>query len=338
MKTRLLVFALALLVPSIAFARIWTDSTGRYTVDADLIAFNGKIVVLKRADHQLGEVPIDELSKADRDYLKSKEASDAMKQVASAKQTWTMRSGLKVVGRVVGYARKELILERRGGNIYVNNRLFDSLPKIYQIMIPKIVAHDAKLVRDDKQALDDWLVTQKGQPRSFTVDGALLQLEGGDEYVIPFFFFSEGDLALLKPGWDQWVAAKTKQQQQQSFLLQSLMAARQRDQQIQRQIAEMQLNQQVLMGNTSLWEVTLYPGRGTAGRPQWVVMPGINSAIATQNALARYPGYVAGTVRKDRRIRIVGEGLQNRQKRRRYTYHSTIRRLFESSSLRSGMW
>ncbi|HVT26502.1 MAG TPA: SHD1 domain-containing protein [Lacipirellulaceae bacterium] len=302
MSKLLLVIAVVVALPNLASARIWTDSTGRYTIDADLIAFNGQMVVLKRADHQLGEVPIDKLSKADRKYLVSKEANDAMAQVASAKQTWTMRSGLKVVGRVVGYARKELILQRRGGQIYVNDRLFDGLPRIYQIMIPKIVAHSAHLARDDKQGLDDWLVGQQGQPRSFTVDGALLQFEDGNEYVVPFFFFSEGDLALLKPGWDQWVAAKTKQQQdqqqQQSFLLQSLMAARQRDQQIRSQIAEMQLNQQILMGNTSLWEVTLYPGRGTGGRPQWVVMPGINSGVATRNALARYPGYIPGPVRK----------------------------------------
>ncbi|HEX5470966.1 MAG TPA: SHD1 domain-containing protein [Lacipirellulaceae bacterium] len=302
MRKIFFLLAVIVAVPNLAAARIWTDSTGHYAIDADLVAFNGKIVVLKRGDHQLGEVPVDKLSKADRQYLQSKEAADAMAQAASGKQTWTMRSGLKVVGRVVGYARKELIVQRRGGDIYINNNLFDSLPKIYQVMIPKIVAHYANLTRDDKQALDNWLVTQQGQPRSFTIDGAMLQLESGDQYVVPFFFFSEGDLALLKPGWDQWVAAKTKQQldqqQNQSFLLQSLMAARQRDQQVQRQIAQVQLDQQVLLGNTSLWEVTLYPRRGTAGRPQWVVMPGVNSGVAVRSALQRYPGYLAGSVRK----------------------------------------
>ena len=153
--------------------------------------------------------------------------------------------------------------------IYVNDRLLENLPKIYQAMIPKIVAHDAKLVRDDRQALEDWLVTQKGQPQTFTVEGPLFELEGGDEYVIPFFFFSMGDQNLLKPGWDQWLAANSKKQYDQAsnqeFLVQSLMAARQRDEQIQQQIAQMQLNQAVLTGTTSLWEVTLYPGRGIGG-------------------------------------------------------------------------
>ncbi len=134
------------------------------------------------------------------------------------------------------------------------------------------------------------------------VEGPLFELESGDEYVIPFFFFSMGDQNLLKPGWDQWVAAHSTQQYDQAstqeFLVQSLMAARQRDEQIQQQIAQVQLNQAVFAGATSLWEVTLYPGRGTAGAPQWVVMPGINSREAAANALAKFPGYVTGPVRK----------------------------------------
>src|SRR5205085_12657673 len=130
-------------------------------------------------------------------------------------------------------------------------------------MIPKIVAHFEHLIRDDRQALEDWIVRQQGQPRTFVVDGALLELENGDEYVVPFFFFADQELNILKPGWDQWVAANANQQYEQqnnqAFLVQSLMAARQNDQQVQRQVAQLQLNQAVLLGNTSLWEVTLYP-------------------------------------------------------------------------------
>src|SRR4051812_43528786 len=176
MKRSLLVFA-ALLIPNVVLARVWTDSTGKYSIDADLISFNDSTVILQRSDHQLGQVPIDKLSQADRDYLKSKEASDAAKKVSGALQTWTLRNGEKLLGRAVGFARKPMIVQRRRGNIYVNDRLLDNLPKIYQTMIPKIVAHDAKLVHDDRQALEDFLVTQKGQPLTFTVEGPLFELE-----------------------------------------------------------------------------------------------------------------------------------------------------------------
>ena len=241
MRTPSFVLAGIFLVPTLASARVWTDSTGKYSIEADLIAFNDSTVVLQRADHQLGQVPIDKLSQADRDYLKGKEAGDAAKKVSGATQTWTLRTGEKLVGRVVGFAQKQLTVQRRRGNIYVNDRLLDNLPKIYQAMIPKIVAHAAKLVHDDRQALEDWLITQKGQPVTFTVEGPVFELEGGDEYVIPFFFFSMGDQNLLKPGWEQWLAANSKKQYDQAatqeFLVQSLTAARQNDEQIQQQIA-----------------------------------------------------------------------------------------------------
>jgi hypothetical protein len=44
--------------------------------------------------------------------------------------------------------------------------------------------------------------------------------------------------------------------------------------------------------------VTLYPAAGQGGPPLWVVMPGRDSRQATAAALAQYPGYVAGPVRR----------------------------------------
>src|SRR5215475_14912523 len=102
MKSLSLVFTVVLFVASSASARVWTDSTGKYSIEANLIAFNDTTVILQRADHQLGQVPIDRLSQADRDYLKGKEAGDAVKKVSGAVQTWTLKTGEKIVGRVVG--------------------------------------------------------------------------------------------------------------------------------------------------------------------------------------------------------------------------------------------
>src|SRR3954466_1594071 len=112
-----LLMVIVLLIPSVATARVWTDSTGKYSIEADLIAFNESTVILQRPDHQLGQVPIEKLSQADREYLKSKEASDAAKKVTGAMQTWTLRTGEKVIGRVVGFAQKQMTVQRRHGNI-----------------------------------------------------------------------------------------------------------------------------------------------------------------------------------------------------------------------------
>ncbi|HEX2474937.1 MAG TPA: SHD1 domain-containing protein [Lacipirellulaceae bacterium] len=302
----LLILPTTLLVLNVAtatFARTWTDSTGKYKLDADLIGFNDKTVILQREDHQLGAIPIDKLSQVDQEYLKSKEAEDRANEVAGKKQIWTLRDGTKVPARVVDYARRDITVQRRRGKIYANDRQFENLPEIYQRMLPKVVAHFEKINRPDKQGLEAWLVRQKGQPRTFTVEGVFMELENGDEYGVPFFFFSDEDLNVLKPGWDAWLAANKDEyydkQADQAFMIQSLAAARQQDQAVQRQIALMQLNlQAVQAGLTSLWEVTLYPARGNAGPPLWVVMPGRNSQQAIAAALSQNAGYVAGPVRK----------------------------------------
>ena len=298
------------LQPSFAPARVWTDATGQYTFDAELVAFNDRTVVLQRADDkQLGAVPIEKLSEADREFLKSKEAADAVTKLTSGMQTWTLRDGMKIIGRVVSYARKDLTLQRRRGKIYVNDRVFENLPEMYQLMLPKIVAQFETINDPDKAGLEAWLVRQKGFPRTFTIDGVIMEFENGDEYVLPFFFFSNEDLKVLQPGWEKWLAAnqgrKYDEQEDQSFLLQSAAAARQADEQVRQQIALMQLQlqqmetlQAVQGGLTSLWEVTLYPAAGNAGPPLWVVVPGQNSAQATNQALTQHTGYVAAGARK----------------------------------------
>jgi hypothetical protein len=305
-----LVIVSGLVSSPVADARIWTDSTGKYSVEADLVAFNDHVVILQRKDHELGAVPIDKLSEADREFLASTEAQAKSEEITGAMQTWTLRDGTKLVGRLVGYSRRDLTLQRRRGKIYVNDRQFENLPEIYQLMLPKIVATYETINEPDRQGLEDWLVRQKGLPRSFIVDGVTLEMENGDEYVVPFFFFSAADLKLLKPGWEAWLAAhggaKYDEQSQQAFMLQSLAAARQRDRQVQRQIALMQLNhlatqttlEAVQSGLTSLWEVTLYPARAGVGPPMWVTAIGINSSQALNQALSKHPGYVAGPVRR----------------------------------------
>src|SRR5215475_772559 len=163
-------------------ARLWTDSTGKYTLEAKLIMFNDKSVVLQREDHELVAIPIEKLSDKDREFLKSKDAVDAVKAAAEGMQTWTLRDGAKIVGRIVDYAARDVTLQRRRGRIYVNDRVLDNLPKFYQQLIPKFVAESENLQRSDRASLEAWLVRQRGEPRTFHLDGVILETENGDEY------------------------------------------------------------------------------------------------------------------------------------------------------------
>ena len=257
-----------LVLPVPAWARLWSDSTGKYQVAADLVAFNEKTAVLKKADHSLVAVPLDRLSKADLDFLAAKETAAAV-QSADTLQTWTMGSGLKVVGRVVSYGRRDVVLQRRRGKIYVNDRLFDNLPQVQQTMVPKIVAHFEQTPIDGDKGLQQWILKQKGEPRTFTCEGVILELENGDEYGVPFFFSAE-DQKLLQPGWQRrWLAADKDRQKQEEeqFLVKAQAQAYQQDKQATQQIQKMQLEMLAYnAGLFALWEVQLVPAPRASSR------------------------------------------------------------------------
>lgn len=294
-------FVLVVWTAACVDARQWTDVTGKYSIEADLIAFNEDSVIIQRADKELGTVAIDQLSEADREYLQSKEAMQAHTDHVGKTQTWTTKGGLNVVGRIVDYTRPEVTLQRRRGKTYVNNTVFKNLPEVYQRMLPKIVEHLESVDIPDGAALEKWVKSLRGQPRVYNLVGVILELENGDEYSVPFFLLSEKDQQILKPGWESWLNDHDdyEKREDHAFQLQSIASAYQQDQQINRRIAIMNLQTQAIRaGLTSAWEVTLYPVRGNNSPPRWVVMMGRSSLDATNAALQQYPGYVSGPVRK----------------------------------------
>jgi hypothetical protein len=284
-----------------AEGRTWTDSTGKYQVEADLVGFNDTMVILKKADRQLVAVPTAKLSETDNVYLKSEEAVTQGQKSAEAMQTWTMATGLKVIGRVVNYGRKDVTIQRRRSKIYVNDRLFNNLPEIYQKMVPKIVSYFEKIDIPDKVAFESWVLKLRGTPRTYMCEGVVLELPGGDEYSVPFFFFSPDDLKILQPGWERWLAADTNRyrQEQESFLLEQQAQAYQQDRMAQQQIAMMQFEMTgYAAGLFDLWEVALRPRPGIMSPPLVVVVPGRDSRSAAMEAMRRYPGFVAGAASK----------------------------------------
>ncbi|TWT97735.1 hypothetical protein Pla108_18870 [Botrimarina colliarenosi] len=282
-------------------ARTWSDSSGRYTVDAELVALGDGAVVLQRADHHLVSIDVEQLSAADQQYLASEEAKRAAQGIADQQQTWTTRGGLTILGNVVDYVIKDVTVQRRRGKVYVNDRVFDNLPDVYQKIVPRVVGHFEEKPLDDKASLESWLTHTKGRPSTYRCEGVILELPSGDEYAIPFFLLRDEDLQVLQPGWERWVAAQDDYEGRASLSedLRALAAAQQQDRQVTQQVARLQLAMQAVdTGVTSLWEVTLYPGRGVAGSPLWVVVPGRDSRQATAAAISRNPGYVAGPVRR----------------------------------------
>ena len=286
-------------------ARQWTDVTGKYKIEADLIAFDHDSVIIQRADKELGTVAIDKLSEADREYLKSKEALQTQADQIGQLQTWTTQSGLSVVAKIVDYARREVTIQRRRGKIYVNNSVYKNLPKVYQSMVLRIVSAIEGVDIPDSKALDTWVRTLRGQPRTYNLEGVTMELENGDEYSVPFFLFAEQDQQVLKPGWEAWSAdlEDYEKRQEHAFQLQAMSSAYHRNQEVDRRVAELNLNMQAIQsGLTSAWEVTLYPQPGNPNPPRWVVTTGRNSRTATAAALQQNPGYTNGTGSQDQLV------------------------------------
>ena len=291
---------------AVADSREWIDSTGLYSVKATLIAYNESSVILKvdqkanPKSHDLLAIPIDKLSTPDREFLSSKEAEQTHSDMENA-QTWTMKNGMTVIGRVVDYARRDVTIQRRRGKVYVNDHLQTNLPEIYQKFIPKIVEHFDNVQLPDDKSFNDWMVKQKATPRTFHCEGVILEFENHEEYAFPFFFFSDKDMKMLQPGWEKWLeyAEDHERQEKESFYLQSQAMEYQRNQEATQKMAMMQLEfLAVGAGITSLWEVYLEPGPRVRGYPQVVVVPARDSDQASYLAMQKYPGYDLASVRK----------------------------------------
>lgn len=310
-------FAVCLLFSQVTqvYSKEWSDKSGNYKFDATLIAFDDKIVVLKSTDkermngHDLISIPRKVLCEADLEYLASKEAAEMTAHLDKS-QNWTTRDGAKVVGKIVDFVRKDVTIQRRRGNVYVNDRQYSNLPEIYRRIVLKVVEEFEKVKMADEKDLEKWVLTLRGNPKTFACEGVILEFENGDEYAIPFFLFSESDLKVIRPSWEQWSASKAEadEKKEHSLYLQSQASqyqqnlAMQNAIQQQMQVAQLQMLA-VNAGVVDMWEVYMYPGPGVMGYPVNVVVYARDSSQAQFQAVANNPGYVLGPVRKLNRRR-----------------------------------
>jgi hypothetical protein len=133
-----------------------------------LIGTNDNTVVLQRTNREkdLVVMPIARLSKADQEYLKSKEVAEQAERSAQEQQVWTLRNGLKVFGRVVEYGRRDITIQRKRGRVYANDRVLANYPDFQQKMLAHIVAHFEKAEISDERELEKWIVQLRGEPRT----------------------------------------------------------------------------------------------------------------------------------------------------------------------------
>ncbi len=289
------------MLASAAHARIWSSTNGAYKLEAEVISFNDSTVVLKRPNGDLVAVELKDLSKADQEYVRSKETVDAEHKSAEEMQTWTGRDGMKFRGRVKAYGRKQVTVRRMARAVYINDTPFSKLDPIHQRLVLRILSEIEGLPLENEKQLDQWSRSIGPNGKSYMLEGVLLQLESGDEIGVPFSLFAPDEMAILEPGWELWKEREESEasREQESFLVRSAAMAYQQDRQSKQQIEMLKLEMlAAATGAIAIWQVGLAPAPGVYGRPISVMVPAQNSQIASQMALQRYPGSVLVGVRQ----------------------------------------
>ncbi|MEM9365198.1 MAG: SHD1 domain-containing protein [Planctomycetota bacterium] len=287
-------------------AREWKSLKGEYSVEAELIASDDEHAILKRESGKLVMVRQAELSDADRQFLKSKDVSERLSESVSTMQTWTSKDGLKIRGRVLAFGRKETTLARSRAKVTIDGTKFGDFDDLHQRLFLRVLSELESRKIENELELNTWaLTTLAGKPKTYTLEGVLMQLESGDQIPVPFFLFSEEDLQVLQPGWQAWLESHEDEQarQRENLLVQTEAAEyqRQRNQADyeRRQIEYLRLNMlAAATGLTSIWEVGLRPPPGVYGRPTSVMVTARDSLAASQMALSQYPGYQVFGVRR----------------------------------------
>lgn len=297
-------------VLSAAHAREWSDRSGTYRLEGDLFAASEDTVIVRLKNGDLHAYQVEQMSDADREFVKQHLAAVESDQqngavIEKKMQTWTSRSGFRFRARVLGYGSGDVNLQWKRSKVYVNDKPIDELDQIYQMMVPKLVAeYDDRKVQTDAELIE-WARRLRGKVKTFHVDGVRIRMENGEEIAVPLFLFSEEERTALEEGWEHWKHMDTseREKERESFLAraqaESWQQQRAAEAQEQKRIQMMQLELlAVNAGIVQLWEVMIFPGPGVMGRPTSVVVPANNSADAAGLALQRYPGFQIRAVRQ----------------------------------------
>jgi hypothetical protein len=282
-------------------ARVWTSLDGSYQWEAELVSFSDELVVLKQPSGNLVAIELKELSTADREFVALQDTRESAERSAEELQTWTSTDGMKVRGLVLAYGKSDLIVQRKLGKITINGKNFSMLDDLHQRLVLRIISKLESTQLTDEKSLEAWGKSLGANPKVYPLEGVRLRLESGDEIGVPFFMFSAEDLAVLKPGWENWLSYHESEQNQEreSFLVRSAAIAYQNDRAAKQQIEMMKLSLlAAATGVVEIWQVGLAPAPGTYGRPLMVMVPAENSSLATAMALRQNPGYVLLAVRR----------------------------------------
>lgn len=287
--------------------RTWTSANGAYKLDGEMIGFNETTVILKRrGSGRLAAIELKELSDEDQAFVKKRSDADSDQRSGGDLEmhTWTSRDGLKIRAKILSYGKKTYVLERKLGAVTIDGKAFSTFDPLHQRVILRVLSTIENTPMENEADLKKFAASLAGKPKSYPLEGVLIELESGDQIAVPFFMFSEKDLEVLQAGWENW---KQYNEDEDARAREDLMM-RYEAANYQQSMAQQQQRQQmellkfnmaaVRTGLTHVWEVQIRPNPGVYGRPTSVMVTARDSLTATQMVLPNYPGYSTIGVRK----------------------------------------
>jgi hypothetical protein len=164
--------------PGWAEVRTWTDSTGAYQVQAELVDEDGGTVRLRKSDGQIVALPLERLSAADQAYIRKRQAgpenSDGAADVlapSSRRITLELLTGAQVTGRIVASDDQSVTLETvMGGRThtrkYLRDRLLAVVKDEQRIVLNESAASSASTARGSQPGGPSRSTATAGQNRS----------------------------------------------------------------------------------------------------------------------------------------------------------------------------
>ena len=259
--------AIALLIASPSFAEVrkWSDESGRFSVEAELLTSDKDFVVLEREkDGELIAVRKKELSAKDQAYI-SENAEERDNDEADVEtdrdlasrnpkkydSTWKMRDGEVVKGRLIGFGRQDLVIKRERGKIFINDRELEELPPAYGKIVPDVVSRVDNAEIETSEELEEHLAENGAGPFTYSVEGIQLDLATGGGITVPVSLLAVSEAKQVQPALERWQAAneddvseseRMEASSRERLVLDSQERYRRRDQPRQSQLKMMELN------------------------------------------------------------------------------------------------
>lgn len=288
--------------------RQWSDPSGKYSVEAELLIADEDVVVLEQEDGEVVALKRKQLSESDRQFVDKQYPTENLPSKIDVDSKWKLSDGEVIAGRLMGFGRQDLNIKRERGDLWVNDRALKELPAAYHKIIPNIVSAIDAVKLETLEETEEHLADQGGGPYKYTVEGIQLDLKDWGVITVPLALLTTEEAKEIAPGFERWQAAQAEEVSDDDRYATEArerlaLSSRDRLRRMERPMGERKMQWMELSmlaagaGVTDVWEVAIFPPN-RYGYGQRVLVSAENSGLARLQVAKKYPGWRIGPIAK----------------------------------------